>query len=296
MLKAPADPAIPTEPESPETIEAKTSVRLAQAELQHQWHDDITLDFAALESSVTRIELLHESNKRERQRYAEEKVKILRTAESIKENTVELRNQLEEARNTFQSRQTFDKLAEKILNNKTLKSREDQEESQKKTNAEIADEQGKSEELEARWAKRQEQFSKVIDDLDVLQLIIRDEKEEAERAEGMEGVDEELAESGAPTSTAATPAADPGGVTPLPNHDVEALKPLPAGGSRAGSSAGSRIGSRAPSPLPLRTEDLEVNDVTMGDAGTPAGTHSSLEEGEENEEGEASETNTPMEQ
>jgi hypothetical protein len=240
------------------------------------------LDFAALESSMVRIQLLQNSNERERERYASEKIKILETAEDIKENTLELRAQLEEAQKTMQLRTTYDTLAETILKNKTLKSREDQDESMKKTNAEIAEEERKSAEYEERWAQRQEQFARIVEECAALQRIIKDEQEEAERAEGMDGVIEEGGESGEQTSAAATPAPDASDSTPMLSHDGEGLKPLPAR---------SAMGSRAPSPLRF---DLEVNDITMGEAvGTPAATHSSLEEGEE---GEASETNTPMEQ
>jgi hypothetical protein len=233
---------------------------------------------------MVRIQLLYDSNERERKRYADEKIKILQTAEAIKNNTTELRGQLEEARSTMQLRTTYDVKAEAILKNQTLKSREDQEESMKKTNAEIAEEDRKNEEFAGRWAKRREQFNKIVDECKMLQAIIKDEKDEAERKEGMEGEDgdDEGVDSGALASTAATPAPDAGGPTPLPNHDVEGLRPLPTG---------SRMGSRAASPG--RRQDQEAGDVSMGDIATPAPTQSSLEEGEE---GEASETHTPMEQ
>jgi hypothetical protein len=254
-------------------------------ELRRQWREDFTIDFGALESSMVRIQLLYDSNERERKRYAEEKVKILQTAEAIKNNTTELRAQLEEARSTMQLRTTYDAKAEAILKNQTLKSREDQEESMKKTNTEIAEEDRRSTEFAGRWAKRREQFNKIVDECMALQAIIKDEKDEAERKEGMEDDDdgdEEGVDSGVAPSTAVTPAPDAGGATPLPNHDVEGLRPLPAT---------SVMGSRAPSPG--RRPDQEAGDVSMGDIATPAATHSSLEEGEE---GEASETHTPMEQ
>jgi hypothetical protein len=272
---------LPSPPPNATDAEAEKTAELEQlAETRRQWREEFMIEFGALESSMARIQLLYNSNERERRRYAEEKIKIMQTAEAIKNNTTELRTQLEEARNIMQTRKTWDALAETILKNQTLKSREDQEESMKKTNAEIADEDRKAGEFGQRWAKRREQFMKIVDECKAMQAVIKEEDEEPE-AERKDR-DEEGVESGAMPSAAATPAPDAGGATPLPNHDGDGLKPLPAE---------SRMGSRAPSPG--RRPDHESGDVSMGDAATPAATHSSLEEGEE---GEASETNTPMEQ
>jgi len=234
------------------------------------------LDFGALESSMVRIQLLHNSNVRERRRYADEKVKIVGSAEAIKNNTAELRAQLEEARSTMKLRKTYDALAETILKNQTLKSRDDQEEFMRKTNAEIAEEDRKSREYEERWAKRHEQFNRIIEECNALQNLIKEEKEEAARKQGMEGGDDEDAGQ---TSTPDTPAPDTRDATPMLNDDGEGLKPLPAG---------SKVASRAPSP-----GRNDFNDISIGEAVATPATHSSLEEGEE---GEASETNTPMEQ
>jgi hypothetical protein len=273
----------PPESTDADEVAEKTASREKQAETARQWREDFMVDFGLLDSSMVRIQLLYNSNERERARYADEKVKILQTAEAIKKNTAELREQLEEARSTMQLRKTYDAAAETILKNQTLKSREDQEESMRKTNAEIAEEERKGAEFAWRWAKRQEQFSKIMDECKALQAIIKDENDEAERKEGMDGEGEDSGvDSGAIPSAAATPVPDTGGATPLPNLDSEGLRPLPSG---------SRNGSRAPSPGRRREQDFV--DVNMGDVATPAATHSSLEEGEE---GEASETATPMEQ
>jgi hypothetical protein len=241
----------------------------------------MSLDFAALETAMVRTQLLINSNFRERARYADEKGKIEETAESIKRNTGELRGALEEAKGTMERRRKWDERAELILKNKTLKSLEDQGEAMKKTQKEIEEEEARGLEFGESWGKRREQFERIVEECKALQRVIRDEKEEAERAEGMDGG----AESGAQTSAVGTPAAETGDATPLPNHDGDGLRPLPSGSRR-----GSRNASRAVSPS---REDDSMNEIVMGDAvGTPAATHSSLEEGEE---GEASETNTPME-
>ena len=75
----------------------------AEAEKQkrlEQWRhfrEDVTLDFAAFESSIARIQFLLTSNEKERERYAAERLRILATMEAVRGNTGELRSQLEEA-------------------------------------------------------------------------------------------------------------------------------------------------------------------------------------------------------
>ncbi|KAF2422458.1 hypothetical protein EJ08DRAFT_682671 [Tothia fuscella] len=328
LSKRPRQLATPP-PDSTDTDASEQSSieRTQQLHNLKQCREDINLDFLALETAMVRMQLLQDSNARERSRYALEKIRIMETKEGIKSSTSSLRTQLETAKSTMAKRKIWDEKANVILRNKTLKSLEDQGEAMKKTLGEIGEEEAKGVEFGVRWQKRRARFDKIMDECAELRRVIKDEKEEAERAEGMDGGEGVNGSnggggSGSGTQTSAVNSPPPGGgdATPLPHNNADGadgggeLKPR-AVGSRAQSRAPSRDGSRGPRRNSSRNgsraatpakEDEEmqgegegaevVNEVVMADAdavGTPARTHSSLEEGEEGEEGEASETNTP---
>ena len=127
----------------------------AKAALEReQWREDMKLDFAALESSMVRIQLLQRSNERERERYAAEKVKIMETAEKIRQSNIELKQQLELSRQTMESRKKYDELANKIFSNKMLKSREEQAQMHEKLQKEIAEQELEAEEYAKAVAAR----------------------------------------------------------------------------------------------------------------------------------------------
>ncbi|EEP75989.1 conserved hypothetical protein [Uncinocarpus reesii 1704] len=151
-----------------------------------QFQEDITLDFAAFESSIARIQFLLSSNAKERERYAAEKLRILAAAQEVKEKTGDLRKQLEEAQKTLALRKSYDELAEKITSNRLLRPREDQEANLEKLHAEIAKLETESGEYAQTWAERREQFGRIVEEGMNLRRLIRDEKEEVERREGME--------------------------------------------------------------------------------------------------------------
>ena len=132
------------------------------------------LDFAAFESSIARIQFLLTSNERERERYAAEKLKIQATAQAVRDNTAELRVQLEEAQKTLALRKTYDELAEKITSNKLLKPRDDQKANIDKLNAEIAELEREREEYAQTWAERREQFGRIMGESMQLRRQIRD--------------------------------------------------------------------------------------------------------------------------
>ena len=73
-------------------------------EQRQQWREDMMLDFAAFEASIARIQFLCTSNEQERERYAAEKVKIQDTAQAIRQSTIDLRAQLEEAQKLLKVR------------------------------------------------------------------------------------------------------------------------------------------------------------------------------------------------
>jgi hypothetical protein len=241
------------------------------------------LDFAALESTMVRIQLLQKSNERERERYATEKIKILETAEAIKRNTTELRQQLEGSRQTMEQRKEWDELADKILNNKMLKSREEQAQMQEKLNREIAEQEQEMEEYARMIAVRRQQMDVIGKELKVMTGVLHPDQDEPDSQEGTEG---EGAETRGATSQVNTPRPDMGDATPMPNHDSEY-----GGGEGLKLPPRSRAVSQAHSPGRIVEEDID--DVEMGEAvETPGGVESSTGE---IEEGEASEPVEPME-
>ena len=173
------------------------------------------LDFAAFESSIVRIQFLLTSNIKERERYAAEKLKIQATAQAVRENTSDLRVQLQEAQATLALRKEYDEMAEKITNNRLLRPREDQHSNLAKLNAEIADLQRESEEYAHTWSERRQQFGKIIEEGMQLRRLIRDEKEEVERREGMQEREEGEEEHRSTHSRGTTPHRDLGGLTPM---------------------------------------------------------------------------------
>lgn len=168
-----------------EAAAAHEAEKQQQLEERRQWREDTLLDFAAFESSIMRIQFLLTSNVRERERYAAEKLTIEATAQAVRENTADLRLQLEEARATLALRKEYDDLAEKITSNRLLRPREDQHANLEKLDAEIAELERESQEYAHTWSERREQFGKIIDEGMQLRRLIRDEKEEGERREGM---------------------------------------------------------------------------------------------------------------
>ncbi|KAJ5591660.1 uncharacterized protein N7459_002029 [Penicillium hispanicum] len=179
-------------PLTPPPEEPDTDATAAEAEKQkrlEEWRhfrEDVTLDFAAFEGSIARIQFLLTSNEEERQRYATEKLRILSTMQSVRENTSELRTQLEEAQRLLALRKSYDDLAEKITNNRLLKPREDQQANLQKLQVEITELEKESKDYAKTWAERREQFGRIVEEGMQLRRLIRDEKEEVERREGMQ--------------------------------------------------------------------------------------------------------------
>jgi len=186
-----------------------------QETARRQWRTDALLDFAAFESNIVRAQFLLNSNERERQRYVEEKTRILETAQAVRENNAQLHSQLAEAQRQLEVKKGYDKLAEKITNNSALKSRSDQRLQIERMNAEIAELERERQEYSETWAERREQFGRIVEEGMQMLRLIRDEKEEAERQEGMDDVEE--GEEGESSKTG-TPKASAGGATPI--HDA----------------------------------------------------------------------------
>ncbi|KAL6714591.1 hypothetical protein ACLMJK_008016 [Lecanora helva] len=198
-----------------EAAAAHEKEKQQQLDERRQWREDALLDFAAFESSIIRIQFLLTSNAKERERYASEKVKIQNTAQAVRDNTADLRIQLEEAQQTLALRKEYDELAEKITSNRMLRPREDQHANLAKLEAEITDLQRESEEYAQTWAERRQQFGRIIDEGMQLRKLIRDEKEEVERKEGMAEREDGEDEHRSTRSGGATPHREVDGLTPL---------------------------------------------------------------------------------
>lgn len=235
-----------------------------ELEKQRQWVEEARLDFAAFESSIIRIQLLLISNEKERERYAAEKLNIQANAQAVRDNTADLRIQLEEAQRTLELRKEYDVLAEKITSNRNLKPREEQHMNLEKLNAEIADLEQESQEYAMIWNRRREQFDKIIDQTTEMQRQIKDEKEEVERREGMEEDDEE--QRGGTSGNATPRPSEAGGATPMYGIDKEVEVGIPGGLSVAGHHAARGRSPLRESQTVIQEEDKKLSDLEEQDA------------------------------
>ncbi|MCJ1404756.1 hypothetical protein MMC11_007982 [Xylographa trunciseda] len=272
LVRTPAPP--PLDAQGADEAAAAYEIELKQFWEKHeQFKDEMLLDFAAFDSSIIRMQLLLTSNAKERERYAGEKLRIEATAQEVRENTTELRSQLEDAQKTLALRKTYDELADKITSNRLLRPREDQRANLEKLNAEIAELEKESTEYAQTWSERREQFGRIIEEGMHLRRLIRDEKEEVERREGMEDrEDADDAEAGSlrgRSSGVATPRHDAGGATPLhPSMDEDSA-------GTTGLTVNHHLNPRARSPLraptpvpePESTKAEEVEDIDMAEDG-----------------------------
>ncbi|KAK4690225.1 THO complex subunit 7, partial [Lecanoromycetidae sp. Uapishka_2] len=247
-----------------EAAAAHETEKQQQLEERRQWREDALLDFAAFESSIIRIQFLLTSNHKERERYAAEKLKIEATAQAVRDNTADLRIQLEEAQKTLALRKEYDELADKITSKPVLQSRESQHANLAKLNAEIADLQRESEEYAETWVQRRQQFGRIIEEGMQLRRLIRDEKEEVERREGMEeGEDGDEDIRGGRSSGVATPRSTMGGTTPmhLTSQEQEVSTPGGLGAELHRSSRG-----RSPLNNTQTTDNAEDKKASLQEA------------------------------
>ncbi|OLN88647.1 THO complex subunit mft1 [Colletotrichum chlorophyti] len=244
-----------------------------------QIKDDLTLDFAAFDSSIARLQFLLDANVRERERYKADQQRILEECQNVRDNNARLREQLDGAKATLAQRKEYDKLANALMA-KGLRPRGEQASNLKKLEEEIRDLERESETYGVTWRLRRDQFSKIMDEGMLLRRQIRDEKEEVERREGM---NEDGEEDGEVSRDGQTPRhVSSGNVTPHPDSGLvpratsaqdgqsedhaEGLKPRP-GASGSFSRSGSAGPSQAGTPLPQHDdgEIEEGEDVEMDD-------------------------------
>ncbi|KAJ0160505.1 THO complex subunit mft1 [Colletotrichum tanaceti] len=244
-----------------------------------QIKDDLTLDFAAFDSSIARLQFLLDANVRERERYKADQQRILEECQNVRDNNTRLREQLEGAKATLAQRKEYDKLANALMA-KGLRPRGEQETNLAKLEEEIRDLEKESETYAITWRERRDQFSKIMDEGMLLRRQIRDEKEEVERREGM---NEDGEEDGEASRGGQTPRhVSSGNVTPHPDSDAvprptsaqdgnsedqaDGLKPR-LGGPDSFSRSGSAVPSQSGTPHPQQDdgEIEEGEDVEMDD-------------------------------
>lgn len=262
--------SLPTQlPSPPPEGEEPTESNQTSSLERQKWRDEVLLDFALLEASLKRIQLVLNSNARERERYAAEKEKILETAQAVRDNTVELREQLAEAQRQLELRKGYDELASKILDDKKLKSRDECSGEIQALQNEIEGLEQEGRDVEVSWSERREQFERVRGEGMAMLRLIRGEKEVEEAKE--EGVEETedggasarntqggMSRMGTPGHEGATPRRETEGATPSHENEKTVAK-----NRLLDVEDVSRLGSRAVSPARLATDAQQ--DVEMGE-------------------------------
>ncbi|KAL3457496.1 Tho complex subunit 7-domain-containing protein [Aspergillus heterothallicus] len=281
----PTPPPEVTDEEAAAAAEAEKQKRLEE---WRQFREDASLDFAAFDGSIARIQFLLTSNEKERERYVAEKERILSTMQAVRENTTELRVQLEEAQRLLTLRKGYDELTEKITNNRLLKPREDQQANLQKLQTEIAELERQSKDYAETWAERREQFGRIVEEGMQLRRLIRDEKEEVERREGMQededGDDGDVSKG--KLSGANTPRPDHDSTTPSQTQDEAGRSPLILHADKATPGAATPL--RQVTTAEEEKGTTEQEDSTMVDEGEVTADegerHDDLEEGEEQDD------------
>ena len=211
-----------------------------------------------------RIQFLRQSNAKERERYAAEKIQIEATAQNVRDSTARLRVQLDQAQKTLALRKTYDELAEKITSNKALKPRDEQRMNLEKLRAEIEELERESKDHDSAWSERREQLSRIADEGARLRRLIRDEKEEAAQPEGEDLLELERVRGG--RSHLGTPGPEEGGLTPMHHTQGGSSGVTPRSGG--GTPQPEEIGVVAiEKPMETILELQEKEDAQMADEG-----------------------------
>lgn len=173
-----------------------------------QCRNDLLLAFASFDSTVIRAQLTIDSNKLERDRYAEEKIELNNTTQTVRQNNAALHEELKEAQATLETRKGYDKLTEKITNDSSLKPRDEQQAAIDKLNAEIAELEIESQDYVRTRAERGEQFGRIVAECKHLLGLIHGDREEVERKDAMEGASSREATPAGGSTPAHAPIAD----------------------------------------------------------------------------------------
>lgn len=181
---------------------------------RRQWHSDMKAELEGFRSSIVRIQLLLNSNDRDRRRYAEEREKIVEKTRAVRENMVALQSQLDQARETKALRLQYDGLADEITSSRSLLPRSEQQLRLAGLRNDIGGLEREKEQYGDTWAERRSQFMRIVDEGKTMLALIRDEKREADRKEGMM------------TSRSSVPPEGPAAADPMVTDDPD--DPLPA--------------------------------------------------------------------
>ncbi|KAI8635498.1 Tho complex subunit 7-domain-containing protein [Xylariaceae sp. FL1651] len=198
--------------------------------------EDITLDFAAFDSAIARLQFLATANAAEREHYASARLRILSTMDAVREGNAQLRVQLDGARETLAQRRKFDELADKITSNRMLRTRAEQEVNLAKLAEECEELRRESEAYGDTWRERRAQFERLVDEGRRLRALIRDEQEEVERREGMDSD------------------AEDGEAAPTPGKGIASGNATPRPENSALSSGKGEAGNATPRPDSSRDE------------------------------------------
>lgn len=223
--------------------------------------EELTLDFAAFDSSIVRLQFLHSANQRERERYAADQERILAECQAVRTNNAQLKGQLDAAQATLAQRKKFDELAERITSNRLLRPREDQLTNLAKLDDECKELERESGTYKETWKERREQFNRIMEEGMLLRRQIRDEKEEVDRREGMNEEEEEAEGERDGTTPKPLPS---GNATPRPDGESQ---PRPGAGrdneegtasatAFATPAEGTPVPERAPRSAPTPTESV----------------------------------------
>ncbi|KAL4730473.1 hypothetical protein ACLX1H_002509 [Fusarium chlamydosporum] len=228
---------------------------------------EMNLDFDAFGSSISRIQFLYNSNAKERERYKADQHRILDDCKNVRENNIQLRDQLEAAQATLAQRKKFDELAEKITSNRLLRPREDQITNLAKLEEECRELERESETYSETWRERREQFNRIMEEGMLLRRQIRDEKEEVDRREGMNEDAEDDAEV---DKVGQTPRNEPSGnATPHPDGDSQLKTEVEVGTPNPEAINGERTPMRdTPGPDTLKPQHNRIG--SRGDSQAPS--------------------------
>ncbi|GAB7360867.1 hypothetical protein MBLNU230_g0853t1 [Neophaeotheca triangularis] len=222
----------------------------------HNFREDILLDIAAYENSLIRMQLVQNREQRERDHYATEKQKIQDTAKAVKDNTTELKDELVEAQKVMEQKKKYDALAIKILDDKKLPARDDNQEEIRKLQKEIEDLEAEDREFEEMWASRKVAFDRIQAEGQAALNMIKGIKDVMEEDKDETGDDAEVEGEGNDASVTGdrsrmgTPG--PEGSTPRPDVGT----PLPDAGDDDNDDSSARPSNRF----------LEVDDATRANS------------------------------
>lgn len=206
-------------PEGAEETAKSDSDTQDEVFLRQKFREDVLVDFAALESSIMRIQLILSSNERERERYASEKAKILSTSQAVRDNTAQLREQLTEAQKVLELRKSYDVLAAKILDDRKLKSRDETRQDILTIEKDIAELEAESKDADEVWETRKAGFEELVGHGKAYLRAIKGIKDQPEEQDPMEDGEETKHDSIAGTphhDGSSTPRVDAGSGTPVP--------------------------------------------------------------------------------